>query len=185
MGVGVLLWARIIIISNPSRTAIAYPESGPPDHQDALAETRSDNSRPVIDTTMAAPWKRDSEALSSAYSDESAQVAPIVPEREKSAVQQAEDPQLVERRFSGQLQELIDQLRLSAVMTSGEMAVVGGRTYRVGDSITVTGSHIPFSLVEVRQRSVILEFRDQNYELKMRIPGRQGGTPHGGGAGDQ
>ena len=172
IGLGLLLWARIIIISNMPRQAIADPESSIEETGAETGETRSYKSRPAIKVMMSERPIRDPFIINTAYFPESTHVVPIGPEQDKSAVQQVEDPELAERRHSAQFRALADQFRLKAVMTGGGMAVLDGRTYRIGDSIRASGGQVFFRLTEVRQRSVILEVGDRQFELKMSSPGR-------------
>jgi DNA topoisomerase IB len=72
------------------------------------------------------------------------------------------------------LQQLLGSVRLEAVM-AGSMAVIDGRRYRVGDRLQAMGKEgIEFTLTEVRERSVVLEYQGQRFELAMSTPGSSG-----------
>lgn len=174
IGVGLLLWARIIVISNLPRTAIADPdETAAPDAETVAESDATDKPRPVIEVTLAERPLHDPFVISPAYFPRLTPDAEIDPDPDKSHVQPTEDPELVERRMSAQYAALVGKFRLEAVMAGGEMAVIDGRTFRVDDSIRASGSRVVFRLAEVRQRSVILEIEDRQFELRMSSPGRE------------
>jgi hypothetical protein len=169
-GVGMLLWARIIVISNHPRTAIA---DGPDADAsvDPEAGTRSDKPRPVIPLSLAARPGRDPFAVNVEFFPRPASADGLIPDGGKSGHQPAEDPQLAERRLVARYRAVVDRMDLEAVMTGVNMAVINGRTYRLGDQVAgADGEPIRFSLVQVRQRSVVLEVEGRRFDLRMTSP---------------
>ena len=183
LGVGLLLWARIIIVSNMPRTAIA---------NDSVAQVAVDNaaaggggaaaktgggrtSRSPVVIDLATSFGRDPFVISPAYFPKPTPVAALGVEAGKSSEEPAEDAQQIEARRTAHRQALLSQMKLEAAM-GATMAVISGKPYRRGDEIVgvagATGQE-RFVLAEVRQRSVILECDGQRFELKMVSPGRE------------
>jgi hypothetical protein len=64
-----------------------------------------------------------------------------------------------------------DQFKLEAALGTS-MAVISGKKYRVGEVMHgKDGDQFQFKLVEIRQRSVILECQNRQIELQMAPPG--------------
>jgi hypothetical protein len=191
-GVGLLLWARLIIVSNVSRTAIAddgsaaatgastagsktnrsaaSPDKPSGAQRDGAATTGSTG----IEVRLATDCERDPFVISPVYFPKPARAAEVKQEASKLPTEPAEDSTQLQARFIARLQELLGTVRLEAVM-GNSMAVIGGFGYRVGDRLPPMGSErIEFTLVEVRPRSVVLEFDGQRFELAMSDPGKPG-----------
>jgi hypothetical protein len=176
---GLLLWARIIIVSNMPRTAVANEPpagttsgnaagSGSGSSEASTKLPRADQAV-VLDSSPA----HDPFVISPQYFPRPTQTAVPVTEGDKSGAQPAEDSEQIEARHVAQLQAMLAPMRLEASM--GEtFAVISGRSYRRGDMIVGPWSEdVRFVLAEVKQRSVILEFEGRRFELKMASPGRE------------
>ena len=77
--------------------------------------------------------------------------------------------------MTSRLGALVAHLRLEAVMQGHPMAVIiNAKTYQLLDSIpAIDDDEIRFRLVDVRDRSAVLECAGRRFELKMRVPGSQ------------
>jgi hypothetical protein len=144
--VGLLLWARIIVIARPARTAIAEPVI----HTKFAAILSSDNIQiPVMLESI--PEKNPFSV--------SAEIFPIHP---------AIGDQFVEKRLivgpSGE-NEFIASLSLDAVM--GDLVLINGNVIRVGEIVGPQSVSEPLRLVEVHGRTVILLAGDRRYELSI------------------
>jgi hypothetical protein len=162
---GLLLWARIKILTNIPRTAIADPGDGAP----VLVRTRPDLSEPqelrVPGRPAADPFRIDDT------------VFPI-PERPaetsrggaKVAAGNAEeiDPAMVRER---ERSAMAAAFRVQAAGEGMGIAVVGGRTVKVGQSIEGPDG-TAFRLVEVRGEGIVLECEGTRYEVTIARPGR-------------
>ena len=144
--VGLLLWARIIVIARPARTAIAEPMIQPT----IAAILSSDNAHiPVMleSTPEKNPFSVSSE---------------IFP------THQANGTQYVEKRPSvgaaGE-NEFITSLSLDAVM--GELVLINGNVIRIGEIVGPQSVSEPLRLIEVHSRRVILLAGDRRYELSI------------------
>lgn len=144
--VGLLLWARIIVIARPARTAIAAPILESP--MEIIAG--SDNATtPVFLETE--------------------------PDKNPFAVNSKVFPEFVETTDNMQNSvayitntsesEFVSTLKLEAIM--GEMAIINGEVVRVGGII---GSHTasePLHLIALQGRTVIISAGDRRYELSI------------------
>jgi hypothetical protein len=174
IGVGLLLWARLIVISNMPRTALADEELTAASAAPVAAPmSRSDNPRPAaVPVTLADRPERDPFVIDATYFPKPISVGHLTAEAEKLPSQQAEDPEVVEARLRARIQGLVDQLRLDAAMSSASLAVINGATYRTGSRVPAAGDEqVVFLLEDVRQRSVVLVYEGRRFELKMSTPG--------------
>lgn len=168
--VGMLLWARLIVISNAPRTAIADENVA---LDDAIEDdaTPSDIEKAPIHVVLSERPEQDPFVINPNYFPDLAPVDENAGDQGKSDLQPAEDPELVERRFVVHLRTMVDGFTLEGVMVGANLAVIDGETYRQGDSIVSSSEQIRFTLAEVKERSVILANEDRRFELKMSSPG--------------
>ena len=159
MALGLLFWARIIVIKNLPRTVMADQE------QSAVAEAGNtavgdgtdNNGLQVRSITLDIVPERDPFRINDAYFPAEQKPDLESGDGRKSALSTSEDPE-----------QAISRLHLEAVMQGNPMAVISGRTYRPGDWIDTDGPiPIRFALVEVRRRSVLLEHEGRQYELRL------------------
>jgi hypothetical protein len=111
---------------------------------------------------------RDPFVISDWYFPKTSEDAPIPPEPPKTGIDVPEDPGVIEAQRRERLQRLVDGLILNAVLREG-VAVIDGETYRLDEM--VPGGETDFRLVELRQRSVVLESGGRRFELKMKLGG--------------
>ena len=179
VGIGLLLWARLIVVSQPPRMAMATEHTATPGAKSAVRTATSSHpikepggmGRTAVHIEMASTPSHDPFVISPRYFPKSTQIAESPKEPGKSLAQPAEEPQTMEARLLARLQANAERFKLEAAM-GGNMAVISGKTYRVGDSIP--GSRDPmvvYTLIEIRQRSVILECEGHRLELQMTLPG--------------
>jgi hypothetical protein len=178
LGIGLLLWARLIVVSQPPRTAMANEPASMPSAKNAArnqAPPRPDkdgnSSRVAVHIDLVSSPSHDPFVISRRFFPKSSQIAESPKELSKLLAQPAEEPQQIEARLLARLQANAGRFRLEAAM-GGNVAVISGKTYRVGDSIPGSeDAFVSFTLVEIRQRSVILECEDHRFELQMTLPG--------------
>lgn len=142
--VALLLWARIIVITRPPRTAVADQL-----FVNAVAETVSSDKIfiPVhLDTTPTKNPFTVSETVFPSL-DPGADNSPV-----RSIVSSDET-----------IRDLVSGFELEAVMA--EMAMIDGSVYKQGDTVVGTGLPDPIRVEEVKSRSVILSIGDRRYEL--------------------
>lgn len=176
VALGLLLWARLIIVSKMPRTAVAEPDasilSSAP--ADAAAPTAStDNTqRPVVSLTIVPTGGRDPFRINRDFFPKPTTQPASTQEAGKSRAEPVESPEQQEARRVAQILAHVERLRLDAVMTGQGMAVISGTLYRLNAMIPSTDNpNLAFKLVEVRTRSVVLEVEGKVYELEMNISG--------------
>ena len=174
VGLGLLLWARLIVISNMPRTAVADEEAPAAAQTPAPQRTEESDNRQTCPVPVALAFapQRDPFVISDRHFPRPTSVGDLATEPAKSGAQQAEDPEQAEARLRARIQALVDQFTLDAAMSSASLAVIGGKTYQQGARVPALGSEqIFFTLAQVRQRSVVLVYEGRRFELKMNGPG--------------
>lgn len=169
---GLLLWARIIVISNLPRTAVADPDRP---GSSATATTNGGGSdsaaRRRLTVVLARSPDRDPFVISPEVFPKPTRVAELAGEGGKSKAQPTEYPEQAEARLTSQLRALVERFTLEALMRDPALAVISGETYRLGESVPGIGNEeIWFKLVAVEERSVILECEGRRIELDMASP---------------
>ncbi len=170
---GLLLWARIIIIAKLPRTAVADEQVVAQETAGADAAISSDNNAegPVLISLWQQP-QRDPFLIREEYYPNPTKNPQMTGEAGKSGPKQAETPERAEARFVEQLRAEVQAMNLQAVMTGNPMAVIDGRMYRPGSQVPAPGNEqVRFLLVEVQERSVILEYEGRRFTLDVPFPG--------------
>lgn len=169
---GLLLWARLIVISDMPRQAIADdPTGSEPAEEPQERSERADPERETVEIALDAQPVRDPFAISSDHFPKPVQLSQLPGEEPKSEPEAVEDPEQVRLRLRARLQELSERLRLEAAMTGGGLAVVNGEMHRVGDRIGIEGHEgVQFELVEVRSRSIVLTANGFRFEVSLDAP---------------
>lgn len=166
MLVGLLLWARVIIVAKPPRMAIADDAAG----ADGGAEggtRRADKPRePAEPVVLALAPARDPFLINPQFFPRPTEPTPPGQVEAKSISTTAEDAERGERRTQAII-AAAGGLKLEAVMKGAQLAVINGRTTRVGERIIAGKEALEFLLIEVGERSVMLECEARRIELKM------------------
>jgi hypothetical protein len=169
LGVGLLLWARLIVISNAPRTAVAgdeEPSAAAKDPITALHDHRP--PRKPVHIALETQPDRDPFVISERFFPKPTPLPELTSERDKSDLQSVEDEQHVEARLTA----LVEQFSLDAVFSSAGMAVINGKRYRQGDRVpAVEAKDVSFMLAEVRYRAVVLTYEEHRFDLRMDRPG--------------
>jgi hypothetical protein len=184
--VGLLLWARMIIVANMPRTAIAGPQAGGAEHgEDGLSGFAADKSgtiegksrplaaREALAIVLDRRAGRDPFVISRAHFPRPKLSSSLNVEAGKLPTEPAEDSYHKEARLVARVSELLGAVRLEAAM-GGVMAVIDGKAYRLGERLPPMGSErIELTLAQVRQRSVVLAYQGRRFELEMSTPGNK------------
>ena len=168
---GLLLWARIIVISNMPRTAVADPDRPGSSATATTNRGGSDSAaRRRLTVVLARSPDRDPFVISPEVFPKPTHVAELAGEGGKLKPPPA-DPQQAEARLVAQLRALAGRFTLEAVMRDPALAVISGETYRLGESVpAIDNAEIRFKLVAVMERSVILECEGRRIGLDMASP---------------
>lgn len=185
LAIGLLLWGRVIIVTNVPRTAVAKPDqesaaaSAKPsamtakkDQKSIEKPRRSERVLPTIAVDLDKQPQRDPFMISSQHFPLGQ--APAPSDRANTRVEVIEDAETAEARVMAGLQQMASKLKLDAIMggVGGGMVLINARAYRLGQLIPVPGhADVSFELVEVRDRSVVIENQGRRFVLSMPIPG--------------
>jgi hypothetical protein len=149
--VGLLLWARIIVIARPPRTAVAEPAI----EATAMSLTALDTvAIPVLLETH--PKKNPFVISVQAFPNTLSTTDNIRPQYADSTIK-AE-------------QEIVASLTLEAIM--GKMAMINGRVIQQGEVVVIQNVPDPLRLTGLSGRSVIISAGDRRYELTIASPRR-------------
>ncbi len=149
--VGLLLWARIIVIARPPRTAVAVPI----DQQVAAIPTPSDN--------VPIPVFLDTRPKKNPFSMNQ-DVFPNLDNTTDNTVYMPVNNSVKTE------QEIVAGLTLDAVI--GEMAMINGRVVKLGEVVVMRDVPNPLKLTELSGRSVIISAGNRRYELTIAPPSR-------------
>ncbi len=166
---GLLLWARIRILTSLPKTAIADDPTtvnkGPelvPDLDPGLPTTLEFRSDPF--------WIDPHIYPNPMFAVPNATILDALPKAEPIAVEDTRGLDIAAAR------EAAERFRLQSAGRGLSMAVIDGRMYRIGDALEGAGD-MRFVLTEVLEGRVVLECDGEHFELFLN--GRQGGS-HGG-----
>lgn len=169
--VGLLLWARLFILENVTRSGYADPnkaavEAGGETSGEGTTKSRTQTPRRVIYVDVAQGPVRNLFAAPKGFFPQSIQtVAPEV-EEPKSEPDTPEVPVETAEQRAQRIQQEADKLTLGSIMLGRKpIAVINGDIRTVGDKID------GFSLKEINARSVILVKEGARVELTMKVPG--------------
>jgi hypothetical protein len=160
---GLLLWARIRILTSIPKTAIADEpqtiedrEAEPPEIDTGIRDDFSVITDPfAIDGAVFPSPTRSAETARSE--------APIFKPETVKVENQRPDGLETARRAA-------ERFRLQSAGAGLTTAVIDGRTLRIGD-ILESSDGVQFTLVEVREQSVVLECDGQSFEIGFRGTG--------------
>ena len=176
---GLLLWARIIVSESVPRTAVAGNDpilSSVAGANGPDTGAGSDKRKiPPVRVELARLPERDPLQISAVHFPRPTSVEALPQEGAKSPREATENVDLEESRLTSRLGALVAHFRLEAVMQGHPMAVIiNAKTYQLLDSVpAIDDDQIRFRLVDVRDRSAVLECEGRRFELKMRVPGSQ------------
>ncbi|MBT4530491.1 MAG: hypothetical protein HOC27_04745 [Phycisphaerae bacterium] len=144
--VGLLLWARIIVIARPARTAIAEPYI-----ETAVATILSSDNK----TTKVF---LESEPMKNPFSVDSEIFPLLTPSTDNTMP----DGQKIEKMSEN---DIVRSFRLEAVM--GKLAMINGQVVKIGDIVGSKTVQEPLRLIDVHGRTVIISAGARRYELSI------------------
>lgn len=170
IGVGLLLWARLIIVSDLPKMAVAEPgvaEADPGARKAPRREAR------IVRVALDGEPGRDPFEIDPTHFPRPIDPTIEADDPSKSRGEADEDPVGVEAATTSRLRALVDRLVLEAVMPTASLALVDGRRVEEGGTVYAEapgGQRIPFVVAEVRDRSIVLDHEGRRFELKMSGP---------------
>lgn len=168
---GLLLWARLRILTSIPKTAIADdPANAPAEPMPAI---ELDTGLPGAGAGLIDPFSVEPHTPPRSDNPTPSQ-ASIVPSQ-KSAADSAEVQAL--EAFEA-ARRAAERFRLQSAGRGLSMAVIDGRTYRIGDALEGADGQ-RFVLLEVLDGAAVLGHGEQRIEIRMRGAG-EGTAPSGG-----
>ncbi|MFM7261999.1 MAG: hypothetical protein ACKO3W_15525 [bacterium] len=160
---GLLLWARIRILTSLPKTAIADDPVLAHDAPEApIAPPEFDPGLSKIPEVRTDPFRIDPYTFPKANPPEV--VAPVPEPTPKPSVPSVDEAKREMSRTAGRAAE---RFRLQSAGRGLSMAVIDGRTYRVGDPLDGADG-LRFTLVEVLEGAAIVEWEGERFELRLR-----------------
>jgi hypothetical protein len=177
VSLAMLLWARLIVVSRMPRVAVASEQQSAVSDQQSAAESQLLNpdrhTAPPIQVTLFQETARDPFVISPRFFPRPGVLSDLPPAPGKSSQKLAEEPHEQEARVTAVLQSAVGRLRLEAAV-AGSMAVINGRTFRIGEVIEVNTTSadqsVQFILADVKQRAAVLECLGRQFEIRMQGP---------------
>jgi hypothetical protein len=149
--VGLLLWARIIVIARPPRTAVASPEI------EASIASIITSDKTVIPVLLETEPDKNPFSINS-------EIFPI-----GIVASDNKTTQFVDTTIKAE-QELVATLELEAIM--GKIAMINGRVIKEGEVVVIQNVPNPLRLTSLSGRSVIISSENRRYELTIAPPRR-------------
>jgi len=168
---GLLLWARLRILTSIPKTAIADDPAKAPAQDEPVLEL--DSGLSPQGARLIDPFSIDPHTYPSSDNQTSSR-ASIVPSQ-KSDSGSAEVPAL---EVFEAARRATERFRLQSAGRGLSMAVIDGRTHRIGDALE-SADGLRFVLVEVLEGAAVLEHGGKRFEIRMRGAGT-GTAPSGG-----
>ena len=164
---GLLLWSRLIVVSNLPRTAVAEDEADQSALKKGGSSDKSNGSelqvKPAAEPNSW-PLEDWSEVVPKTTLDE------LLLREEGKLRPQGTDKSEQEaiRNHPELIRDAVQHLRLESTRLEQSAARINGRTYTTGDRIAMKNfESLHIMLVEVRTHSVILKCQDRRFELRI------------------
>lgn len=170
--VGLLLWGRVIIVSSPPRRAVAGSgerlTQKPAETPRGGSASSENPPAPPREVALASEMTRDPFRINPQHFPRPTPPAKEARDDGKSGSSPADDEARDEALRVGRIEAAARNLTLEAVMKGASLAVIDGRTLRVGDSVS-SPKHpgFDFTLIEVGDRSAVLECEGIRVELRL------------------
>lgn len=157
---GLLLWARLRILTSIPKTAIADDPANPPAQSEPKPEF--DPGLPGAGAAFIDPFRieRHTPSMSDNPTPSQPSIVPTQKRDEGTVEVQALEVLEAARRAA-------ERFRLQSAGRGLSMAVIDGRTIRVGDAIESVDGH-RFVLLEVLEGGAVLGHGDARIEIRMR-----------------
>lgn len=174
--IGLLLWSRIILISNIPRTAVAEEAGDSQVAGGGLTGTATivNNPKPTLRITLPRTPQRDPFAPPSSYLPNSLQMLQNVQDTGKSGPNSADLTGVAAADLTAMLKSEAARYKLEALMPGQDLAVINGHVYRAGMKIELPDTKNPlalsFKLAEVKPRSVVIDHEGHTFELTLEPP---------------
>ncbi|MFG0331361.1 MAG: hypothetical protein ACF8PN_15850 [Phycisphaerales bacterium] len=166
LGVGLLLWARLLILEDVPRTSFADPAAtGNATAGAAATGAVSLDELPVVEVEASRTLARDLFAPQTEFLAQIGETESTTQPSVNSETDPSEDPSEVERRRVAAITEAAESLRLeSLIRGSAPIAIVNGEVLRLGGRID------GFTLISVHDQHIVLEKDGVRVDVEMETP---------------
>lgn len=159
---GLLLWARIRLLTSIPRTAMAIEEETM-----VAAEPVAPAFPDLPDNALPAPGLRDPFATSSRHFPNSTIRQGLSESTPKSATGRADDEGRAASVVRDRLAGIVGRLRVQGLVPGRGVALIDGRVRRVGDSFPAGLEGSMVRLVAVEQSKVVVECGDLEFDIRL------------------
>lgn len=172
---GLLLWARLRILTSIPKTAIADDPAKAPDAAPPVIEL--DTGLPSAGARLIDPFRIEPHMPPTSDNPMPSQPSIVPSQKSDEQSTEVQAPAAFEpaRRAA-------ERFRLQTAGRGLSMAVIDGRTYRIGDALE-SADGLKFVLLEVLESAAVLGHEGQRFEIRMR--GASVGTAPSGGNGSR
>ena len=160
---GLLLWARIRLLTSIPRTAMAIEEEATL----AAAEPVSPAFPDLPGNALPAPGLRDPFATSTRHFPSSTIRQGLSGSTPKSDARHAEDQERAASVIRDRLAGIVGRLRVQGLVPGRGVALIDGRVRRVGDSFPADFEGSMVRLVAVEQSRVVVECGDLEFDIRL------------------
>lgn len=171
---GLLLWARLRILTSIPKTAIADD----PEKVAALPQLPQDIDPrlPAAGARLIDPFRIDPHTFPSSDNPTPSQASIVPTQKSNAETTEVHAPEAFEAA-----RRAAERFRLQSAGKGLSMAVIDGRTYRIGDALEGADG-VRFVLLEVLDGSAVLGHGEERIEIRMRGVG-SGTAPSRGDGG--
>jgi hypothetical protein len=159
---GLLLWARIRLLTSIPRTAMAT------EAEDTVASVTSPPAFPDLpDADLPIPGLRDPLAISPRHFPRANDPQGLTSASPKSGVGRVDDEERTAAVLRERLAGVVGRLRVQGLVPGRGVALIDGRVRRVGESFPATVDGTTVRLVAVEQSMVVVECGGLEFDIRL------------------
>jgi hypothetical protein len=159
---GLLLWARIRLLTNIPRTAMAT------ESEEAVASVPAPPAFPDLpNADLPVPGLRDPLAISPRHFPRANRPQPLTETSPKSGLGTVDDEQRAAAVLRERLASIAGRLRVQGLVPGRGVALIDGRVRRIGESFPATVDGTTVRLVAVEQSMVVVECGGLEFDIRL------------------
>jgi hypothetical protein len=158
---GLLLWARLRLLTTIPRTAMATEDPS----RFAVAEVPMFPDLPESGFDDAI--RRDPLRISPRHFPRSTHSSAVPEVVEKSRVQEVDEEDQEKQLMQERLASIVSEIRVQGLIPGRGVALIDGRACKVGDDVPTKVGGISFRLLQVRMGSVVIEAGGHEFNLRL------------------
>ncbi len=159
---GLLLWARIRLLTSIPRTAMAT------ESEEAVASVPAPPAFPDLpNADLPVPGLRDPLAISPRHFPRANRPQPLTETSPKSGLETVDDEQRAAAVLRERLASIAGRLRVQGLVPGRGVALIDGRVRRIGESFPATVDGTTVRLVAVEQSMVVVECGGLEFDIRL------------------